>query len=303
MGNTNSEPIDPDTKGYHVLKVRENSPAAKAQLDAYFDFIVKINEIPLDTDPSVFPAIIKQNVKNPVIFTVFSSKTNSYRSVTLTPDWWAEEKDGLIGCSIRYCDYNGAAMHVWHIVGITPSSPAEMAGLHVDTDYIVGTNDGILREQQDLYSLIAQKCNERKVVKLFVYSTVTKSVREVILLPNREWGGGEKGMIGAELGYGALHRIPVDTDLVSAALEGDKQEPLTSDPPLTKPTDETSVLLANSLPIPDIPMPSAANKSSKEYPKIAEAPLSDSPSNLPPSLSPHLVPLPPSRVPTPLPSS
>jgi hypothetical protein len=24
--------------------------------------------------------------------------------------------DGLIGCSTRYCDYNGAAMHVWHVV-------------------------------------------------------------------------------------------------------------------------------------------------------------------------------------------
>ncbi|KAJ1498454.1 Golgi reassembly-stacking protein 2, partial [Coelomomyces lativittatus] len=153
-----------------------------------------------NSDPSIFPSIIKQNVKNQVLCTVFSSKTNEYRVVTLVPDWWAEEKDGLLGCSIRYCDYNGAAMHVWHVVDITKGSPAEMAGLQVDLDYILGSPDAILRDQQDLYSLITQKCEEKKAVKLFVYNSSSESIREVILLPNKEWGNGNvAGMIGAEL--------------------------------------------------------------------------------------------------------
>lgn len=42
---------------------------------------------------------------------------------------------------------------------------------------------------------------------LWVYNSEFDVVREVELVPTRGWGG--EGALGAELGYGALHRLPV----------------------------------------------------------------------------------------------
>lgn len=42
---------------------------------------------------------------------------------------------------------------------------------------------------------------------LWVYNSEFDVVREVELVPTRGWGG--EGAVGAELGYGALHRLPV----------------------------------------------------------------------------------------------
>ncbi|KAJ3359494.1 hypothetical protein GGF32_009221 [Allomyces javanicus] len=213
MGNTpsSSASIDPNTRGFHVLKVKEHSPASDAGLVAYFDFIVAINGQSLNEDHSIFAKTIKASVGQQVTFTVFSSKQNEYRDVVLTPHQFAEPKDGLIGCSIRQSDYNGAAAHVWHVVEVLPNSPAAHAGLVIDDDYIVGTPDVIFREQQELYALIAARANEGKPVRLFVYSAAHRAVRDVVLMPNANWGG--QGLIGAELGYGALHKIPTDDEL------------------------------------------------------------------------------------------
>lgn len=42
---------------------------------------------------------------------------------------------------------------------------------------------------------------------LWVYNSEFDVVREVELVPTRGWGG--EGAVGAELGYGALHRLPI----------------------------------------------------------------------------------------------
>ncbi|ORZ41381.1 GRASP55/65 PDZ-like domain-domain-containing protein, partial [Catenaria anguillulae PL171] len=212
MGNSQSQggpdaSIDPLRKGFHVLKVRDHSPAFHAGLLSYFHFIVAVNGQSLDHDASLFPATIKASIDQPVLLTVYSARSNDYSELSITPQWWTDnQQDGLIGCSIRYCDYQGALAHVWHVVEVLPNSPAQQAGLVVDSDYIVGTPEIVLREQQDLYALIAARGNEGKPLRLFVYSTVQRAVRDVTLCPRKDWGG--EGLIGAELGYGALHKIP-----------------------------------------------------------------------------------------------
>ena len=45
-------------------------------------------------------------------------------------------------------------------------------------------------------------------MKLYVYNSETDASREVILTPNSTWGG--DGSIGCGIGYGYLHRIPVE---------------------------------------------------------------------------------------------
>ena len=52
---------------------------------------------------------------------------------------------GLLGISIRFCSFEGATENVWHVLDVQPNSPAAIAGLHSDTDYIIGS-DQVLNE-------------------------------------------------------------------------------------------------------------------------------------------------------------
>lgn len=73
------------TEGFHVLRVQSGSPGHKAGLEPYFDFIVSINGIRLDTDNDRFKEILKVNINKPVDLLVYNSKTQIVRSVQLTP--------------------------------------------------------------------------------------------------------------------------------------------------------------------------------------------------------------------------
>lgn len=80
----------------------------------------------------------------PVKLQVYSSKSQQFREVTLTPrSGWGGQ--GLLGLSIRYCSFKGASENVWHILDVEPNSPAAMAGLQPFTDYVIGT-DALLNE-------------------------------------------------------------------------------------------------------------------------------------------------------------
>ena len=47
--------------------------------------------------------------------TVYSSKTQLVRDVTITPsNLWGGQ--GLLGVSIRFCSFEGANENVWHIL-------------------------------------------------------------------------------------------------------------------------------------------------------------------------------------------
>ena len=48
--------------------------------------------------------------------------------------------------------------------------------------------------------------NEESVVEIYVYNTESDVVRVVTLLPTLKWGG--RGLLGAEIGRGYLHRLP-----------------------------------------------------------------------------------------------
>lgn len=69
---------------------------------------------------------------------------------------------------------------------VNPGSPAAKAGLHANTDYIIGA-DSILHESEDLFALIDS--HEGKPLKLYVYNLNSDSCREVTLTPNSAWGG------------------------------------------------------------------------------------------------------------------
>lgn len=197
------------TEGYHVLRVQDGSPGQKAGLEAFFDFVVAIGNTRLNQDNDTLKHLLKANVEKEIAMTVYSSKSQTVREVFITPSTlWGGQ--GLLGVSIRFCSFEGANENVWHILEVSPSSPAEMAGLRQYSDYIIGA-DSVLHESEDLFSLI--EAHEGRPLKLYVYNTETDHCREVTITPNGAWGG--EGSLGCGIGYGYLHRIPTGEDYVA----------------------------------------------------------------------------------------
>jgi len=191
------------SEGYHVLRVQEGSPGYKAGLEPFFDFIVSVENQRLDQDNDTLKEALKANVEKPVKLKVYSSKTRCVRDASITPsNLWGGQ--GLLGVSIRFCSFDGAAENVWHVLDVNPNSPSDIAGLRPHTDYIIGA-DTVLHDTEDFFNLIGQ--HEGKALKLYVYNSETDGCREVTITPNEAWGG--DGSIGCGIGYGYLHRIPV----------------------------------------------------------------------------------------------
>ena len=123
--------------------------------------------------------------------------------------------------------------NIWHIVAVpSPRSPAHLAGLLPHSDYIVGSPSGTLSGETALGEIVEDHLNRTLV--LWVYNSEFDVVREVELIPHRGWGG--EGALGAVLGFGALHRLPValseemqapGEQLFEARSVGDGAAPLT----------------------------------------------------------------------------
>lgn len=59
---------------------------------------------------------------------LYNAKTDSFREATIIPsNSWGGKT--LLGASIRFCQYTGAADRVWHVLETKPNSPAQKAGL------------------------------------------------------------------------------------------------------------------------------------------------------------------------------
>ncbi|KAJ0180518.1 hypothetical protein K1T71_003922 [Dendrolimus kikuchii] len=208
MGSSHSTEVPGGgSEGYHVLRVQDGSPGQKANLEAFFDFIVAIENTRLDQDNDTLKDLLKNNVDKTIKMMIYSSKTQSVREVMITPsaNWGGQ---GLLGVSIRFCSFEGANENVWHVLEVHPSSPAEMAGLRPFSDYIIGA-DSIMHESEDLFTLI--EAHEGRALKLYVYNANDDTCREVHITPNHNWGG--EGSLGCGIGYGYLHRIPVRSNI------------------------------------------------------------------------------------------
>ncbi|XP_026821916.1 Golgi reassembly-stacking protein 2 isoform X2 [Rhopalosiphum maidis] len=204
MGSANSTQIPGGgTEGYHVLKVQDNSPGQAAGLEAFFDFILAINNTRLDKDNDTLKEMLKNGDGNEILLAVYSSKTQIVREVKIVPNsnWGGQ---GLLGVSIRFCSFAGANENVWHILDVHPNSPADKAGLRSHTDYIIGS-DSIMHESEDLFMLI--EAHEGRPLKLYVYNVEMDTCREVSITPDTAWPG--EGSLGCGIGYGYLHRIPI----------------------------------------------------------------------------------------------
>ncbi|XP_009579868.1 PREDICTED: Golgi reassembly-stacking protein 1 [Fulmarus glacialis] len=204
----------------YVLQVQENSPAQQGGLEPFFDFIIAIGHTRLNKENNMLKDLLKANAEKAVKLEVYNIKTMKIREVEVIPsNMWGGQ--GLLGASVRFCSFQGASEHVWHVLDVEPASPAALAGLQPNTDYIVGS-DQILQESEDFFSLI--ESHEGKPLKLMVYNTEADSIREVVVTPNGAWGG--EGSLGCGIGYGYLHRIPTQSIVSKKKSESKPPSPL-----------------------------------------------------------------------------
>ncbi|XP_068002041.1 Golgi reassembly-stacking protein 1 [Melanerpes formicivorus] len=217
---SSSEVPDGGAEGFHVHGVQENSPAQQGGLEPFFDFIIAIGHTRLNKENNMLKDLLKANAEKVVKLEVYNIKTMKIREVEVIPsNMWGGQ--GLLGASVRFCSFQGANEHVWHVLDVEPASPAALAGLQPNTDYIVGS-DQILQESEDFFSLI--ESHEGKPLKLMVYNTEADSIREVVVTPNGAWGG--EGSLGCGIGYGYLHRIPTQAVISKKKPESKPPSPL-----------------------------------------------------------------------------
>ena len=227
MGNEASTYDDPedkfdgiDTLGYRVLGVQPNSPASSAGLVSFFDFLVgcngrmllgrsideegnEIDEDDPDYDDVDFPALLRESIGVELDMLVWNIKSQTQRIVKLTPskDWGGT---GLLGVTIRLDDYAEADERLIRVLSVEHNSPAVIAGLEAEADYLLGTATVSFDTDAALAGVLRQHVD--KVVELYVYNTNSDVVRVVTLMPTTSWGG--QGLLGAEVGTGYLHRLP-----------------------------------------------------------------------------------------------
>ncbi|OXB63823.1 UNVERIFIED_CONTAM: hypothetical protein H355_004668 [Colinus virginianus] len=251
---SSSELPDGGAEGFHVHGVQENSPAQQGGLEPFFDFIIAIGHTRLNKENNMLKDLLKANAEKAVKLEVYNIKTMKIREVEVIPsNMWGGQ--GLLGASVRFCSFQGANEHVWHVLterslllsfemafrgdlwtlsssesagdrchslqDVEPASPAAVGGLQPYTDYIVGS-DQILQESEDFFSLI--ESHEGKPLKLMVYNTEADSIREVVVTPNGAWGG--EGSLGCGIGYGYLHRIPTQSIVSKKKPESKPPSPL-----------------------------------------------------------------------------
>ncbi|CUM66266.1 uncharacterized protein PRCAT00003927001 [Priceomyces carsonii] len=120
------------------------------------------------------------------------------------------------------------ATYVWRILSSHPGSPAFKSQLVPSSDYVVGCDSMFSDDKPDkgllsgggetlLTKTIQDYYNHHYAISqidsipitIYVYNHDYDILRPVVVNLNRKWGGTQnKGILGCDVGYGLLHRLP-----------------------------------------------------------------------------------------------
>lgn len=206
MGNAESYEQETTLVGYRVLGVQPNSPASSVGLVSFFDFVVAANNVPLKVLDSTFVDMIRGSEDKPLPCTVYNIKSETVRDVSIVPsrNWGGQ---GMLGVTIRFDTYFEADQNLVRVLDIAPGSPAEIAGLTPEKDYLLGTAERVFKDPDALFDECTARLEEP--IEMYVYNVDSDEVRVAVVMPTTSWGG--EGCLGAHVGYGYLHRLPNET--------------------------------------------------------------------------------------------
>ena len=264
MGNASSNDpnaiTDADRQvGYRILGIQDDSPATNCEFVIYFDFIVAANGIMLTTLDSTFVDIIQAFENKELNLTIYNSKSKVTRTVSLTPSRSSWTGDGLLGVTIRFDTYANCDENVCRICEIENDSPADLAGLVQETDYILGSAEKVYPDMDLLFKDLQENLN--KPMELFIWNSEEDKVRIVIIMPSLDWGtNNTSSILGATIAHGYLHGLPsfpVTRD--AAPVRNDSSVEST---PATSSTDENT---GNNAPV-SAPAQSSSGENHKPIP-------------------------------------
>ena len=239
IGRLDSEParqassqnLPDSTSGFQILK--NTNP--DLPLEPWFDFIIGINGhfLVCSREPANWHKLTEAGIFRPS--PVLPPRFTTARGVYCSLDLWSAKVGGLeneylqlltlqTGPEGTLLDHRNTStfrtpwadtsacpleFNLQHLAYLDdPFStvpPPHVAGLLPHSDYILGSPSGTLRGESAFGELVEDHLNRSLV--LWVYNSEFDVVREVELIPRRGWGG--DGALGAVLGFGALHRLPV----------------------------------------------------------------------------------------------
>ena len=229
MGSGNSK----GAGGFRVFRIVEGGPASEAGLEIFFDFVVEVNGVVVESDKQSLALMIKDQEGKRVKLTVYNCRTQALRDVYMIPRNWGGQ--GLLGLVVKFDYVENGENQGLRVLEIQPDSPAAKSGLISFKDFIIGSGDVIVRDAEDLAELVGG--NVDKDLPLTVYNTDTEAIRIVTVRPHRGWGG--DGLLGFATGSGVLHRIPMARKPLNFSDEsqpsGAPLEPMAS-PECTDPT-------------------------------------------------------------------
>lgn len=205
--------------GLRVVATHEGSPAT---LESFFDFIVGCNGVEITQYLEINTqtgSVSTQNwvnfmnhevnvANNDITLAVYSAKGCVEREVVIKASQFHEA--GGLKLSVQLTPLK-AAQYTWHVLKVQPNSPAYVAGIMPD-EYILQSEDGLLAfGGEELLSRVIQsqyvKNNNQPIeLVLYVYNYEADCVRPVRVIIREDWGG--RGLLGCDIGYGLLHRIP-----------------------------------------------------------------------------------------------
>lgn len=204
-------------QGFQVARVLPGSPAHTAGLIPYFDIITAIDHLPLSGEASdFFKSYIKKSEGKTVALTVYNLRLRVYRDVPLTPtEQWGGA--GQLGCSIDWTSAERCLSNTWHIVDISPQSPAHQhPDLLQHRDYIVGMqppdeqvitmlrDEGDFGQRLDAWRQLRSSSPLTTPASLLflIFDSVDNSVKEVLVEMGQHYS------LGIDVANGYLHVIP-----------------------------------------------------------------------------------------------
>lgn len=79
------------------------------------DKVTNIFLSPQNKEGDLLRDLLKANVEKAVKLEVYNSKTQRMRELEVTPsNMWGGQ--GLLGASVRFCNFKGANENVWHVL-------------------------------------------------------------------------------------------------------------------------------------------------------------------------------------------
>lgn len=203
------------TYGFRVLQVEPDSEAFHAKIEPFFDYIIAANGVRFQSqyygDPETKGAIAVEQEQSPadefekvvkstegrLVLEIWCAKGKSTRIVTLP-----KPSESPSGISVRWSQLS-VADHVWHVLNVAPSSPADKAGLISHADYIIAAEDGLLDNGgESLLGKVVSRASPTEGILFYVYNREYDVVRPVRVHPSFD------GKLGCGVGYGFLHALP-----------------------------------------------------------------------------------------------